>query len=71
MAKKYEIFQEIRFDDSDAVKEVKRLTTVKNEQTAIAFVEDIDNVGKYGDMFIQVKANGHIGTYKDRKWRWD
>lgn len=71
MAKKYEIFQEIRFDDSDSVKEVKRLTTVKNEQTAIAFVEDIDNVGKYGDMFIQVKANGHTGIYKDRKWRWD
>ena len=71
MAKKYEILQELYSEDSGASKGYKRLTTVKSEQAAISFVEDIDNIGKYGDMIVQVKANGHVGVYRDGKWQWD
>ena len=71
MAKKYEIYQEIKSDENISGVEYKRLTTVKSEQAAMAFVDDFDNIGKYGDMIIQAKVNGHTGTYKDRKWVWD
>jgi len=71
MARKYEIYQELRFEDTGAIKGYNRLTTQRNEQAAIDFVEDIENIRKYGDMIIQVKANGHIGTYSNRKWSWE
>lgn len=70
MAQKYEIYHEVGWDDQSQSPEYERLTTVKNEQSAIEFVNDIDNIGKYGNMIIKLKAKGNIWTYNERERKW-
>ena len=71
MAQKYEILHEVGWDDSTQSPEYERLTTVKNEQSAIDFVNDVDNIGKYGNMMIRMKSNWNIWTYNERNGAWE
>lgn len=71
MAQKYEILHEVGWDDSTQSPEYERLTTVKNEQSAIDFVNDVGNIGKYGNMMIRMKSNGNIWTYNERSRSWE
>lgn len=70
MAQKYEIYHETGWDESSQSPKYERLTTVKNEQSAIEFVNDVDNIGKYGNMIIKLKAKGNIWTYNERERKW-
>lgn len=70
MAQKYEIYHETGWDESKQVPEYERLTTVKNEQAAISFIQDLDNIGKYGNMIIKMKSNGQMLTYNERTGGW-
>ena len=67
MSQKYEILYESGWDDKNNKPEYEKLTTMKNEQSAVEFVNDIDNVGKYGNMIIRVKSGGNTYIYNDRK----
>ena len=71
MAQKYEIYSEIGWDESSQSPNYERLTTVKNEQAAIDFVTNIDNIGKYGNMLIRMKSNGNTWTFNDRSGKWE
>lgn len=71
MAKKYEIYHETGWNESEQSPEYERLTTVKNENAAIDFVNDIDNIGKYGNMLIKMKADGRMLTYNERYGSWE
>lgn len=71
MAQKYEIYHETGWDDSNQSPTYERLTTVKNEQSAINFVNDIENIGKYGNMIIKLKSKGNIWTYNERSESWE
>ena len=70
MAQKYEIYHETGWDESSQSPEYERLTTVKNEQAAIAFVQDLDNIGKYGNMIIKMKNKGQMLIYEERTGKW-
>ena len=63
MAQKYEIYSETGWNESTQSPEYERLTTVKNENAAIDFVNDIDNIGKYGNMLIKMKSDGMNKTF--------
>lgn len=71
MAQKYEIYHEVDWDEASQSPEYERLTTVKNEHAAIDFVNDLDNIGKYGNMIIKMKSKGSLLTYNDRKGAWE
>lgn len=71
MAQKYEILHEVGWDEATQSPEYERLTTVKNEQAAFDFVNDLDNVGKYGNMMIRLKAKGSIWTYNEKSRAWE
>ena len=64
MAQKYEILCETGWNDRTNEPEYEKLTTMKNEQSAVDFVNDVDNVGKYGSMIIRVKSGGKTYFYK-------
>ena len=66
MAQKYEIFHEVGWDDDLQCPTYDKLTTVKNEQAALTFVHDLDNIGKYGDMFIRMKTQGEFKYYSEK-----
>ena len=67
MAQKYEILYESGWNDQANKPEYEKLTTMKNEQSAVEFVNDIDNVGKYGNMIIRVKAGGKTYIYNEER----
>lgn len=71
MAQKYEILHETDWDESTQSPIYERLSVVKNEQAAVDFVNDIDNIGKYGNMVIRLKSGGSVMTYNDRKGIWE
>lgn len=71
MAQKYEILHETDWDESTQSPIYERLSVVKNEQAAVDFVNDINNIGKYGNMVIRLKSSGNIMTYNDRKGIWE
>ena len=71
MAQKFEILHETGWNDRKNEPEYDRLTTIKNEQAAINFIHDIDNIGKYGNMLIRTKTNGVSTIYNDRTGSWD
>ena len=71
MAQKYEILQETGWNENSQSPEYERISTVKNEQAAIDFVNDLNNIGKYGDMIIRLKAKGSIWTYNERNGSWE
>lgn len=71
MAQKYEIFHEVGWDDSSQSPEYEKLTTLKNEQAAFAFIRDLDNVGKYGNMVVRMKHQGEFKTYNERTNTWE
>lgn len=71
MAQKYEIYHETGWNDSDQSPTYEKLTTVKNEQSAIDFVNDIGNIGKYGNMIIRMKSKGSVWTYNEKKMVWE
>ena len=71
MAQKYEIYHEVGWDETTQSPEYERLTTVKNEQAAIEFVNDLNNVSKYGDMIIKLKSKGKVWSYDDRTGKWE
>ena len=71
MSQKYEILHEVGWDSLSQSHSYERLTTVKNEQAAIDFVSNVNNIGKYGDMIIRMKSNGNIWTYNERNKSWD
>ena len=66
MAQKYEIYHETGWDDAQQSPIYERLTIVKNEKAAVDFVNDIDNVGRYGNMLIKVKSKGQVWEFNDR-----
>lgn len=70
MAQKYEIYHETGWDETSQSPEYERLTTVKNEQAAISFVQNLDNIGKYGNMIIKMKSKGQMLTYEERTGKW-
>lgn len=71
MAQKYDIYHETGWDENAQSPIYEKLTTVKNEQSAIEFVNDVDNVGKYGNMLIKLKSKGDIWTYNEAGHSWD
>ncbi len=70
MAQKYEIYHETGWDESSQSPIYERLTTIKNEQAAIDFVNDVDNLGKYGEMLIKLKSNGKMLVYDEKHRVW-
>ena len=70
MAQKYEIYHETGWDESSQSPIYERLTTIKNEQAAIDFVNDVDNLGKYGEMLIKLKSNGKMLVYDEKHQVW-
>lgn len=71
MAQKYEIYHEIGWDEKKQSSEYEKLMTVKNEQAAFQFVEDIENIGRYGNMIIKMKAKGNTLTYNEQSRKWE
>ncbi len=71
MSQKYEILRETGYSTSNQSQNYERLTTIKNEQAAIDFVNDINNIGKYGDMIIRMKSKGNTWIYNERNGEWE
>jgi len=71
MAQKYEIYHETGWDEDTQSPEYERISTVKNEQAAIDFATNIDNIGKYGNMLIRMKSNGNFWTYNEKNGKWE
>ena len=71
MAQKYEIYHESGWDETSQSPVYAKLTTVKNEQAAFNFVNDLDNIGRYGNMVIKLKANGSMLTFNDSNGKWE
>ena len=71
MAQKYEIYHESGWDETSQSPAYTKLTTVKNEQAAFNFVNDLDNIGRYGNMVIKLKANGSMLTFNDSNGKWE
>ena len=71
MAQKYEILQETGWNENSQSPEYERISTVKNEQAAIDFVNDINNIGKYGDMIIRMKSKGNVWIYNEHNGEWE
>lgn len=71
MQQKYEILYETGWSNSTQSPKYEKLTTIKNEQAAIDFVNDINNIGKYGDMIIRMKSNGTLKTYNESTGEWE
>ena len=71
MAQKYEIYHETGWDEKTQSPQYEKLTTVKNEQAAFAFVNDLDNVGKYGNMLIKLKAKGETWLFNEKNRKWE
>ena len=71
MAQKYEIYHESGWDETSQSPVYTKLTTVKNEQAAFNFVNDLDNIGRYGNMVIKLKANGSMLTFNDSNGKWE
>lgn len=70
MAQKYEIYHEVDWDENNNSPVYKRLTTLKSEQAAIEFINNIDNVGKYGNMKLYSKVNGKTLIFNEKEERW-
>ena len=70
MAQKYEIYHETGWDENSQSPTYERLTVVKNEQAAFEFVNDLDNIGKYGNMIIKMKSKGNLFEYNEKEHRW-
>ena len=64
MAKKYEILHEVGWDEISSQPEYERLTTIKNERDAVDFVNDLNNIRKYGNMIIRMKDNGNWNFFE-------
>lgn len=71
MAQKYEVFHEIGWNERTNSAEYEKLTTMKNEKAAIAFINNLDNIGKYGNMFIEAKLGGKMYMYNERTDCWE
>ena len=71
MAQKYEIYHETGWDEHNQSPEYEKLTMLKNEQAAIDFIQNINNIGKYGNMQIRMKSNGSIRIYNERTESWE
>lgn len=71
MAKKYEIYHEVGWDEVNCKPEYKKLTIFKSEDKAIDFANDIDNIGNYGNMIVTTKENGKEVVYNERKGTWE
>lgn len=71
MAQKYEIYHETGWDELNQSPTYEKLTTVKNEQSAIDFVNDLDNIGKYGNMTIRLKSKGQVWTFNEKEKSWE
>ena len=71
MAQKYEIYHETGWDDKVSQPIYERLTTFKNERAAIDFINNVDNVGKYGNMLLFSKVNGKMLVYNDQRESWE
>lgn len=71
MAQKYEILHEIDWDETTQSPVYERLSVVKNEQAAVDFVNNVDNIGKYGNMVIKLKSNGNTSIYNEKKGVWE
>lgn len=71
MAQKYEIYHEVGWDDKSQSPEYEKLTTVKNEQSALGFINDLENVGIYGNMIVKMKNKGQTLTFNEREHKWE
>lgn len=70
MAQKYEIYHETGWDEATQSPKYEKLTAVKNEKSAIDFVNDLDNIGVYGNMIIKMKSKGNVFIYNEKEHRW-
>lgn len=70
MAQKYEIYYEIGWDDLSMQVKYERLTTLKNENSAIDFIRDANNVGRYGTMKIRKKTKEGTYVYDEQRSCW-
>lgn len=71
MAQKYDIYHESGWDEKNQAPVYEKLTTVKNEQSAFDYVNDIENLGKYGNMIIRMRAKGNVLTYNENNGKWE
>ena len=71
MAQKFEIYREVGWDDRLGETEFEKLTSMKNEQAAIDFAGDINNIGKYGNMLVFKKTNGKVYCYSELTKSWE
>lgn len=71
MAQKYEIYREVGWNDRLGETEFEKLTSMKNEQAAIDFAGDINNIGKYGNMLVFKKTNGKVYFYSELTKNWE
>ena len=71
MAQKFEIYREVGWDDRLGETEFEKLTSMKNEQAAIDFAGDINNIGKYGNMLVFKKTNGKVYFYSELTKSWE
>ena len=71
MAQKFEIYREVGWNDRLGETEFEKLTSMKNEQAAIDFAGDINNIGKYGNMLVFKKANGKVYFYSELTKSWE
>ena len=71
MAQKYEIYHESGWDENTNSPTYEKLTTLKNEQSAMFFINDVENLGKYGNMIVKMKHNGETLTYNDESGKWE
>lgn len=71
MAQKFEIYREVGWDDRLGETEFEKLTSMKNEQAAIDFARDINNIGKYGNMLVFKKTNGKVYFYSELTKSWE
>ena len=71
MAQKFEIYREVGWNDRLGETEFEKLTSMKNEQAAIDFAGDINNIGKYGNMLVFKKINGKVYFYSELTKSWE
>lgn len=71
MAQKFEIYREVGWNDRLGETEFEKLTSMKNEQAAIDFAGDINNIGKYGNMLVFKKTNGKVYFYSELTKSWE
>ena len=70
MKQKYDIYNEAGWDEENNSPKYKHLTTMKNERSAIDFISDYRNIGKYGNMKLCTIIGGKPMVYHEGHAKW-